>query len=124
MSENEIGKVFSDEDKVCKSSMKGLGANNGTVTGVARVIESFDEIDRLKENDILVTKFTDTGWTPKFAILSGIVTEFGGILCHAAIVSREYGIPCIVSCTNIMNEIKDGEIITINGTTGEVRKGK
>ena len=124
MSENEIGKVFSAEDKVFKSSMKGLGANNGTVTGVARVIESFDEIDRLEENDILVTKFTDTGWTPKFAILSGIVTEFGGILCHAAIVSREYGIPCIVSCTNIMNEIKDGEIITINGTTGEVRKDK
>ena len=124
MSDNEIGKAFSDDDRVFKSSMKGLGANNGVVTGVARVIESFDEIDRLEENDILVTKFTDTGWTPKFAILSGIVTEFGGILCHAAIVSREYGIPCIVSCTNIMNEIKDGEIITINGTTGEVRKGK
>lgn len=124
MSENEIGSVF-DNDKVkVKSSMKGLGANNGKVTGVARVIESFDEIDRLQEGDILVTKFTDTGWTPKFAILSGIVTEFGGILCHAAIVSREYGIPAIVSCTGIMDKIKDGEIITINGTTGEVRKGK
>ena len=124
MSENEIGSVFSGEKKKIKSSMKGLGANNGIVTGTARVIESFDEIDRLQEGDILVTKFTDTGWTPKFAILSGIVTEFGGILCHAAIVSREYGIPAIVSCTGIMKEIKDGEIITINGTTGEIRKGK
>ena len=124
MSENEIGSVFDGEKVKVKSSMKGLGANNGTVTGVARVIESFNEIDRLQEGDILVTKFTDTGWTPKFAILSGIVTEFGGILCHAAIVSREYGIPAIVSCTGIMNEIKDGEIITINGTTGEIRKGK
>ena len=124
MSENEIGSVFENNDNIPKSSMRGLGANNGIVTGVARVIESFDEIDRLEKNDILVTKFTDTGWTPKFAILSGIVTEFGGILCHAAIVSREYGIPCIVSCTNIMSQIKDGEIITINGTTGEVRKGK
>jgi pyruvate,water dikinase len=123
MSDNEIGSVFS-ENKVVKSSMKGLGANNGTVTGTARVIESFDEIDRLKENDILITKFTDTGWTPKFAILSGIVTEYGGILCHAAIVSREYGIPCIVSCTGIMDKIKDGETITINGTTGEISKGE
>ena len=121
MSENEIGSMFS-ESKVTKSSMKGLGANNGIVTGTARVIESFDEIDRLQENDILITKFTDTGWTPKFAILSGIVTEYGGILCHAAIVSREYGIPCIVSCTGIMDKIKDGEKITINGTTGEVTK--
>ena len=124
MSDNEIGSMFSDADTTIKGSMRGLGANNGTVTGVARVIESFDEIDRLQEGDILVTKFTDTGWTPKFAILSGIVTEFGGILCHAAIVSREYGIPAIVSCTGIMNEIKDGEIITINGTTGEIRKGE
>ena len=122
ISENEIGNIFGNEDIKVKSSMRGLGANNGKVTGVARVIESFDEIDRLQEGDILVTKFTDTGWTPKFAILSGIVTEFGGILCHAAIVSREYGIPAIVSCTGIMDKIKDGEKITINGTTGEVKK--
>ena len=125
MSENEIGSVFSSgehKDKI--SSLKGLGANNGTVTATARVIESFEEIDRLQEGDILVTKFTDTGWTPKFAILSGIVTEYGGILCHAAIVSREYGIPAIVSCTGVMNEIKDGETITINGSTGEIIKGK
>ena len=124
MSENEIGSIFADEKTRIKTTMRGLGANNGIVTGTARVIESFDEIDRLQEGDILITKFTDTGWTPKFAILSGIVTEFGGILCHAAIVSREYGIPAIVSCTDIMSKIKDGETITINGTTGEIRKGK
>ena len=124
-SENEIGSVFSGEETPKKSSsLKGLGANNGIVTATARVIESFDEIDRLQEGDILVTKFTDTGWTPKFAILSGIVTEYGGVLCHAAIVSREYGIPAIVSCTDIMSKIKDGETITINGTTGEIRKEK
>ena len=120
--ENEIGGVPNTTKG--NSNMKGLGANNGIVTGTARVIESFQEIDRLQEGDILVTKFTDTGWTPKFAILKGIVTEYGGVLCHAAIVSREYGIPAIVSATNIMQEIKDGETITINGTTGEIKKGK
>ena len=124
ISENEIGSVFSNDTEKIKSNMRGLGANNGIVTATARVINSFDEIDRLQEGDILVTKFTDTGWTPKFAILSGIVTEYGGVLCHAAIVSREYGIPAIVSATDIMKEIKDGEIITINGTTGEIRKGR
>ena len=125
MSENEIGSKIGHKNILKKkNNIQGLGANNGIVTGTARVIESFDEIDRLREGDILVTKFTDTGWTPKFAILSGIVTEFGGVLCHAAIVSREYGIPAIVSCTGVMNEIKDGEIITINGTTGEIKKGK
>ena len=126
MSENEIGQNLgaNDTEKNYDNAIKGLGANNGKVVGIARVIENFDEIDRLQDGDILVTKFTDTGWTTKFAILSGIVTEYGGILCHAAIVSREYGIPAIVSCTGIMDKIKDGEIITINGTTGEIRKGK
>jgi pyruvate,water dikinase len=123
MSENEIGTVFSNrpaDSEEKRSQIKGLGANNGVVTGVARVIEDFTQIDRLEEGDILVTKFTDTGWTPKFAILSGIVTEYGGILCHAAIVSREYGIPAIVCCKDAMSKIKDGQIITIDGSTGNV----
>lgn len=123
MSENEIGQDFNrDEEKIKNSNtlIKGLGANNGKIIGTARVIENFDEIDRLQKNDILVTKFTDTGWTPKFAILSGIVTEYGGILCHAAIVSREYGIPAIVSCHDVMEKIKDGQKIMIDGTSGIV----
>ena len=126
LSENEIGSIFSSESNSKENNkeetqIKGLGANNGIVTGIARVIEDFSQIDRLQEHDILVTKFTDTGWTPKFAILSGIVTEYGGILCHAAIVSREYGIPAIVSCHSVMDKIKDGMKITIDGTTGIVK---
>ena len=123
ISENEIGSGFTalvnaPEDA---NTLKGLGANNGTFTGTARVIEDFSQIDRLQEGDILVTKFTDTGWTPKFAILSGIVTEYGGILCHAAIVSREYGIPAIVCCKDAMSRIRDGQKITVDGTSGIVR---
>ena len=121
ISDNEIGTVFSkhrDDVKTKESAIKGLGANNGNVTGIARVIEDFTQIDRLQEGDILVTRFTDTGWTPKFAILSGIVTEYGGILCHAAIVSREYGIPAIVCCKDAMQKIRDGQTITIDGSTG------
>ena len=124
MSENEIGSIFAESDNNYSNSnadeIKGLGANNGIIIGTARVIESFEEIDRIKKDDILVTKFTDTGWTSKFAILSGIVTEYGGILCHAAIVSREYGIPAIVSCHNVMERIKDGQKIKIDGSTGIV----
>ena len=126
ISENEIGCGFtalpmqSDDANI----LRGLGANNGKITGTARVIEDFSQIDRLKEGDILVTKFTDTGWTPKFAILSGIVTEYGGILCHAAIVSREYGIPAIVCCEDAMSRISDGQKITVDGTTGTVVIGK
>jgi len=122
-SENEIGAVFNKETVEIKNNTKaivGIGCNNGIVTGIARVVDSIDEIDRLQVGDILITRFTDTGWTSKFAILKGIVTECGGILCHGAIVSREYGIPCIVSCYEVTKKIKDGSKITINGSTGEV----
>ena len=121
ISDNEIGHDFQIlKGSESKNTIKGLGANNGKITAVARVIEDFTKIDRLQQGDILVTRFTDTGWTPKFAILSGIVTEYGGILCHAAIVSREYGIPAIVCCKDAMSKIRDGQIITIDGSIGTV----
>lgn len=126
MSENEIGKVYDNKTRAefnNESNIVGLGCNNGVVTGKARVIESVNEINKLKPGDILVTKYTDTGWTSNLAVLKGIVTECGGVLCHASIIAREYGIPCIVSCTNVTTKIEDGDIITINGTTGEVFKG-
>jgi pyruvate,water dikinase len=121
--ENEIGSVF---DQPCSEAANGsnrivgTGCSNGVVTGIARVILDITEIDQIERDDILVTKFTDTGWTSKFAILKGIVTEHGGILCHAAIVSREYGIPCIVSCNDVTKKIQNGSKITINGTTGVI----
>lgn len=123
MSENEIGGVYGEalsDEKAANAGgqIRGLGASSGRVTGIARVIEDPSQISRLRPNDILVTRFTDTGWTPRFAALSGIVTEYGGILCHAAIVSREYGIPAIVSCHGVMDRIKDGQTITIDGSTG------
>ena len=123
MSDNEIGSIFDLKTKEAqtKDGIYGLGCNNGVVTATARVIENLGQIDRLQQGDILVTRFTDTGWTCKFAMLSGIVTEYGGILCHSAIVSREYGIPCIVSVHDVMNKIKDGCSIKIDGTTGEVK---
>ena len=116
----KVGNLWDYIEGANASSIRGLGANNGKITGTARVIEDFTQIDRLQEGDILVTRFTDTGWTPKFAILSGIVTEYGGILCHAAIVSREYGIPAIVCCKDAMSKISDGQTITIDGSTGVV----
>ena len=70
ISDNEIGHDFKVlKDPESKNSIRGLGANNGKITATARVIEDFTKIDRLKQGDILVTRFTDTGWTPKFAIL-------------------------------------------------------
>lgn len=127
MSDNEIGSVTTSDDiKSVRSNtadpnkLTGLGTGCGAVAGIARVVEDINEIDKLKKGDILITKFTDTGWTPKFAMLAGIVTEYGGVLCHAAVVSREYGIPAIVCCYGALDKITDGQTITIDGTTGIV----
>ncbi|MDR0851189.1 MAG: phosphoenolpyruvate synthase [Clostridiales Family XIII bacterium] len=120
-SENEIGSVFDKAAATTKSSgLKGVGCSGGIVTGRARVILSFEEIDRIEPGDILITRFTDTGWTAKFAILNGIVTEYGGLLCHAAIVSREYGIPCVVCVADATKKIEDGCKIRIDGSTGTI----
>ncbi|MBQ8728201.1 MAG: phosphoenolpyruvate synthase [Oscillospiraceae bacterium] len=123
-SENEIGSSFGNgEVKKSDNALSGIGCSCFKATGTARIVRSLDETDRLREGDILITKFTDTGWTGKFAMLGGIVTEYGGILCHAAIVSREYGIPCVVCAENATKLIRDGETITINGETGEIILG-
>jgi pyruvate,water dikinase len=126
MSANEIGKSFdtaTPDKATATGNIKGVGCSTGEVTGTARIIQDLSGINRLRQGDILVTKFTDTGWTSKFATLSGIVTEYGGVLCHAAIVSREFNIPCVTCAENAMALIEDGETITINGATGKITRG-
>ena len=90
------------------------------MTGTARVIAGLEDIGRLTLGEIMVTRFTDTGWTSKFALISGIVTEYGGILCHAATVSREYGIPCVVAATGCTTLIPDGATIRVDGSSWQV----
>ncbi len=123
--DNEIGVSFGAGAREATArggagTLTGVGGSSGTVTGTARVIAGLEDMDRLQPGDILVTRFTDTGWTSKFAILSGVVTEYGGILCHAAIVSREYDIPCVVCADKATTVIPDGATIRVSGTTGEV----
>jgi len=121
--ENEIGHTFDGAGEVepeTPGAIRGIGGNTGSVTGTARVIAGLEDIGRLTLGEILVTRFTDTGWTSKFALISGIVTEYGGILCHAATVSREYGIPCVVAATGCTTLIPDGATIRVDGSSGQV----
>lgn len=123
-SDNELGEGVDriPAAPVKDSLVRGLPGSPGRTRGVARVVRSLDEMDRIRPGDILVTKFTDTGWTSKFAMLSGVITEYGGVLCHAAIISREYGIPCIVGAPEAMALIPDGALIVLDGATGEVQR--
>lgn len=101
-------------------TLKGTPASQGTATGTARVITSLDNLDAFQPSDILVTIATSPSWTPLIHTASAIVTEFGGSLSHAAIVSREYGIPAVVGIKNATKKIKSGSTIKVDGTNGTV----
>lgn len=92
----------------------GLNASSGWVQGPVRVLEQVADLQDVQAGEILVTRYTDTGWTLVFSKIAGLVTETGGILCHASIVAREYGIPALVCVKGAREQLKTGMIVTLN----------
>ncbi|MDW6004190.1 PEP/pyruvate-binding domain-containing protein [Vibrio mangrovi] len=103
-----------------ENSIKGVAGSPGVITGIARVVVDINDADRLQPEDILITRCTDPGWTPKFSMLSGVVTETGGILSHAAVICREYGIPAVLAVKQATRKVRDGDVITIDGSQGRI----
>ncbi|MCP1164241.1 MULTISPECIES: phosphoenolpyruvate synthase [Bacillus] len=97
----------------------GLPVSSGVIEGRARVILNMEEVN-LEEGDILVTAFTDPGWTPLFVSIKGLVTEVGGLMTHGAVIAREYGLPAVVGVENATKLIKDGQRIRVHGTEGYI----
>ncbi len=90
-------------------------------TGVsARIVRGPEDWRRVQAGDVLIATTTTPAWTPLFPSLAAVVTETGGILCHAAIVAREYGLPAVVGVENATQRIPDGTTVAVNGSTGEV----
>ncbi len=100
-------------------AIAGLAVSSGIVEGRARVLSRMEDAD-LEDGDILVTSFTDPGWTPLFVSIKGLVTEVGGLMTHGAVIAREYGLPAVVGVENATKLIKDGQRIRVNGTDGFV----
>jgi len=103
--------------------IKGLGASPGVASGKVTIIHSAEELDKVKEGDILVTEMTDPDMVPAMRRAAAIVTNDGGMTCHAAIVSRELGIPCIVGTLKATEVIRDGQIVTVDATNSVVYDG-
>ena len=97
----------------------GLPVSSGVIEGRARVILNMEDAD-LEDGDILVTSFTDPGWTPLFVSIKGLVTEVGGLMTHGAVIAREYGLPAVVGVENATKLIKDGQRIRLHGTDGYI----
>ncbi|HYD59802.1 MAG TPA: PEP/pyruvate-binding domain-containing protein [Noviherbaspirillum sp.] len=99
----------------------GVAVGAGFARGIARVIRDPREGGRLGQGEILVAPSTDPAWTPLFLKAGGLVMETGGYLSHGAIVAREFAIPAVVNIPGILNEIRDGDVIEVDGNAGRIR---
>ena len=100
--------------------ISGISGSPGVVTGTARVVTDPADPSALDPGDILVAPHTDPSWTPLFMTAGGVVVNVGGQTSHAVIVSRELGLPCVISATDATTTIPDGATIEIDGNTGTV----
>jgi pyruvate,water dikinase len=99
----------------------GTGASPGTVQGRAKVVRKLSEAGKVQSGDILVCELTMAAWTPLFSTASAVVSDTGGLLSHSAIVAREYRIPCVVGAIVGTSVIRDGMLLTVDGSRGMVR---
>ncbi|HYO01438.1 MAG TPA: PEP-utilizing enzyme [Mycobacterium sp.] len=99
--------------------LHGIGVSGGRVRGLVRVVHA-DTIDDLQPGEILVAKVTDVGYTPAFAYAAAVVTELGGPTSHAAIVAREFGVPCVVNARGAAARLSTGTLIEVDGATGDI----
>ncbi|OGF21588.1 phosphoenolpyruvate synthase [Candidatus Falkowbacteria bacterium RIFOXYB2_FULL_38_15] len=99
---------------------KAIGSKIGK--GWVKILDNVREIDKFNGGEVLVTKMTDPDWVPIMKKASAIITESGGRTCHAAIVSRELGIPCVIGAVGARNVLKDGQGVTVSCAEGEEGK--
>jgi pyruvate,water dikinase len=112
-----------EESTGSRPLVQGLAASAGRASGAVRILESADQGDELIAGEILVAKMTSPDWVPTMRRASALITDGGGITCHAAIVSRELGVPCVVGARNATSVLRTGEIVTVDGAQGTVYEG-
>ncbi|MFA5311864.1 MAG: phosphoenolpyruvate synthase [Methanomassiliicoccales archaeon] len=110
--------------KSLKIIAKGLAASPGKASGAVKMVSEEMDLDVVKKGDIMITTMTSPDMVPAMTRAAAIITDEGGMTCHAAIVARELGIPCIVGTGNITHIVKGGDIVTVDGTTGVVYEGE
>ena len=110
-----------DRDQVAAgTTLQGIPGCPGTATGRARVVMDASDPGALGPGDVLVAPITDPSWTPLFLAAEAVVVDVGAVMSHAVIVSRELGIPCVVSVTDATATIPDGALVSVDGATGRV----
>ncbi len=120
----ENGEERGLKEEAGKIILKGETASPGVYSGRVKIIKGLSELGKIEKGDIMVTKMTTPDMVPAMQRAGAIITDEGGMTCHAAIVSREMGIPCIVGTGNATSTLKEGELVTVHATRGVVYEGK
>jgi pyruvate,water dikinase len=122
---NEIGARYPflphSPSDIRHSTFQGLPASPGRVTAPARVARCVEDAIQVEPGCVLVCPFTDPGWTPVLGRVAGVITETGGLLSHAAVICREFGIPAVLSVPDATRRIRDGIRLSLDGGTGSVK---
>lgn len=111
---------FYREPPTKAGEITGLAASPGVIEAKARVITDLDQFHTVEEGEILVCRMTNPAWVVLFTQISGLVTDAGGTTSHSAVVSREFGLPAVVGTSIATKDIKTGDTLRVNGTTGIV----
>ncbi len=99
---------------------QGLGASTGIVTGRVRVLASPNELDQLEAGEVLVVQHSSPAWSTGMLQAGAIISEHGGIICHAAIVAREMGVPCVVAVDRATSLLANGMLVCVDGEAGTI----
>jgi pyruvate, water dikinase len=101
-------------------TLTGIAGSPSVAEGLARVILDVDQLSDVQDGEILIAQFTSTSWTPLFAKIAAAVTDAGGVMCHAAIVAREYGLPAVLGTGRATKQIGTGDLIRVDADNGDV----
>jgi pyruvate,water dikinase len=118
--EQEFSHTATDDTHI----IAGVPASPGRYTGPVRIVRSDRDFGSIRPGDVLVCPITTPAWSLNFSRIGALVTDAGGALSHAAIVAREHGIPAVVATGHATTELRDGQIVTVDGATGTITTGE
>jgi phosphohistidine swiveling domain-containing protein len=118
-----LAQLFGEPPRVQEERVAGTPASPGRYTGTVRVVMAEDQFGKIRGGDVVVCPVTSPAWSVVFPSMGALVTDGGGILSHPAIIAREHGIPAVVGTGNATDILKDGQTVTVDGTTGVVETG-
>ncbi len=118
------GEASFDDSEVNQSEFDivATGGSPGTITGPVRLVRNMQELRDAQPGEIVVTQAIDPAWTPVFGIIGGVISEEGGMLSHATVLGREYGLPVVIGASGATRLLQTGEIVSLNGSAGTVRR--